>query len=290
MNQTNELGAFLRARRDLTKPEEVGLAVHGRRRVPGLRREEVAQLAGISSEYYLRLEQGRDQHPSAQVLDALARVLGLEAEAAAYLHRLAAAPARRRTARRRPERVADGIRQFVMSRTDIPAMVLGRYQDVLVSNALAVALSPAHAPGENALRTAFLDPAVRALYEEDWDHIVTGLVAGVRALAGPESRDQHLAELVGELSVRSEEFRQLWARHEVAPRTSGSTLVVHPQVGPMELSYEKLAVTGTDGQVLVFFHAAPHSEAAQSLALLAHIAHADAAFDPSAPVDSSQHS
>ncbi|MET7312707.1 helix-turn-helix transcriptional regulator [Streptomyces sp. NPDC005571] len=290
MNQTNELGAFLRARRDLTKPEEVGLSVHGRRRVPGLRREEVAQLAGISSEYYLRLEQGRDQHPSAQVLDALGRVLGLEAEAAAYLHRLAAAPARRHTSQRPPERVADGIRQFVMSRTDIPAMVLGRYQDVLVSNALAVALSPANAPGENALRTAFLDPAVRALYAEDWDHIVAGLVAGVRAMAGPESRDEHLAELVGELSVRSEEFRQLWARHEVAPRTSGSTLVVHPQVGPMELSYEKLAVTGTDGQVLVFFHAAPHSEAAQSLALLAHIAHADTAFDPSASVESSRHS
>ncbi|MER5917309.1 helix-turn-helix transcriptional regulator [Streptomyces sp. NPDC001982] len=290
MNRTNELGAFLRARRDLTKPEEVGLSVHGRRRVPGLRREEVAQLAGISSEYYLRLEQGRDQHPSAQVLDALGRVLGLEAEAAAYLHRLAAAPARRRTSQRPPERVADGIRQFVMSRTDIPAMVLGRYQDVLVSNALAVALSPANAPGENALRAAFLDPAVRALYAQDWDHIVTGLVAGLRALAGPESRDEHLAELVGELSVRSEEFRQLWARHEVAPRTSGSTLVVHPQVGPMELSYEKLAVTGTDGQVLVFFHAAPHGEAAQSLALLAHIAHADTAFDPSASVESSRHS
>nr|WSZ97699.1 helix-turn-helix transcriptional regulator [Streptomyces sp. NBC_00857] len=271
MSENTELGVYLRARRDLTRPVDVGLVVTGRRRVPGLRRDEVAQLAGISGEYYVRLEQGRDRHPSAQVLDALARVLCLEPAATAYLHQIAK-PASRRRARRRPERVPEGIRRLVMSRTDIPAMVLGRYQDVLVANDLAVALSSAHVPGENALRAAFLDPEVRALYEDDWDHIASGLVAGLRALAGPESRDRHLAELVGELSVRSEEFRRLWARHEVGPRTSGSSCLQHPQVGAMELAYEKLAVAGTDGLILVLFHAAPGSEAAQSLALLAQIA------------------
>jgi transcriptional regulator with XRE-family HTH domain len=271
MTKTNELGAFLRARRDLTGPEAVGLEPGGRRRVPGLRRDEVAQLAGISSEYYLRLEQGRDQHPSAQVLDALARVLGLEEAAVTYLHRLAQ-PGTRHPARRRPERVPDGIRQLVMSRTDLPTMVLGRYQDVLVANPLAVALSPANAPGVNALHAAFLDPELRALYEDAWDHIASGLVAGLRALAGPESRDPRLAELVGELSVRSDEFRRLWARHDVRPRLSGVARLNHPQVGRMELNYEKLAIIGTDDQILVMFHAVPGSEAAQSLALLAHLA------------------
>jgi transcriptional regulator with XRE-family HTH domain len=273
ISPANELGAYLRARRDLMRPEDAGLPSGGRRRVPGLRRDEVAQLAGISSEYYLRLEQGRDQHPSAQVLDALARVLMLEPEATAYLHRLVD-PGRRTHPRRRKEteKVPDGIRQLVMSRADLPATVLGRYQDVLLSNPLAIALNPANTPGVNALRAAFLDPGVRALHEDGWDHIAAGLVAAVRAMAGPETRDPHLAELVGELSVRSEEFRRLWARHDVRPRTSGAALLQHPQVGPMRLSYEKLAITGTDGQVLVLFHAAPGSAAADSLALLARLA------------------
>jgi transcriptional regulator with XRE-family HTH domain len=269
MSEINELGAFLRARRDLTRPEDVGVSPGGRRRVPGLRRDEVAQLAGISSEYYLRLEQGRDQHPSAQVLDALARALGLAAEATAYLHKLAV-PERRRPAQGRPERVPAGIRELVMSRTDMPAMVLGRYQDVLVANPLTGALHNM-ASGGNALRAAFLDPALRALYEDGWDRHVSGLVAALRSLAGPEARDPVLAELVGELSVRSEEFRRLWARHDVRPRTGGVVRIRHPQVGRLELNYEKLGVTGTDGQVLVLFHAAPGSEAARSLSLLAHL-------------------
>ncbi|MCI2420996.1 helix-turn-helix domain-containing protein [Saccharopolyspora sp. K220] len=134
MSRSNELGAYLRARRDLVKPQDIGLAMRGPRSVPGLRREEVAQLAGISAEYYLRLEQGRDQRPSPQVLDGLARALGLEAEATAYLHQLAKSSPRRHAARRRAERVPEGIRQLVLSRTDLPALVLGRYQDVLVAN------------------------------------------------------------------------------------------------------------------------------------------------------------
>jgi transcriptional regulator with XRE-family HTH domain len=279
VSRSNELGAFLRARRDRIRPEKVGLRTHGRRRVPGLRREEVAQLAGLSAQYYLRLEQGRDHHPSAQVLDALGRVLGLDAEATAYLHRLAT-PEGTPPARRRIEQVPDGIRQFVLSRTDIPAVVMNRYQDVLVANALAMELSPANAPGENVLRAVFLDPEVRAMYEgddQDWERVAATMVAGIRALAGPESRDRRLAALVGELSLRNREFSRLWARQEVASCTGGRVVLVHPRVGRLELSYEKLAITGAHGQHLAFFHAVPNGESARALARLAYMARGDCA-------------
>lgn len=272
MRQTNELGDFLRARRALVRPEDVGVTPGtGHRRVPGLRRAEVALLAGISSDYFVRLEQGRDRHPSAEVVAALARALRLDADATAHLRRLAR-PSPRRPARRRPEHVSAGMRHLVMSRTDMPAFVLGRYLDVLVANALAVALSPCHAPGVNALRAAFLDPEPRALYEHDWDGILANLVAGVRAMVGPETHDPYLSEMVGELSARSEEFRRLWARHDVRPRVGGTALLHHPRVGPLELNYEKLGIPGTGGQVLVVFHAAPGSEAAGSLTRLGRLA------------------
>ncbi|WP_107068967.1 helix-turn-helix transcriptional regulator [Streptomyces sp. 150FB] len=269
MRRTNKLGEYLRARRDLIQPEDVGLTRGDRRRVPGLRREEVAHLAGISAQYYLRLEQGRDQHPSDQVLEALARVLMLDADASAYLRRLAG-PVRRPAPRRREEPVAPGLARLVMSRTDLPALVLDGHQDVLLANPLATALSPSHTPGVNAVRAAFLDPEVRNLYRDDWEGIVAGSVAALRALAGPETEDPYLAELVGELSVRSEHFRRLWSLHDARPRLSGSAVLHHPLVGPMELSYEKLAVIGTEDQVLVLFHAAPGSAAEESLTLLSH--------------------
>ncbi|MEO3811142.1 helix-turn-helix transcriptional regulator [Sphaerisporangium sp. B11E5] len=279
MNDSNELGAFLRARRDLVRPEDAGLNPGGHRRVPGLRRDEVAQLAGISAEYYLRLEQGRDRHPSAQVLDALAGVLGLQEQEVARLRHLAR-PARRRTARRRPERVPCGLRELVMSRLDTPAMVLGRYKDVLAANRLATAVYGLTC-GCNILHSAFLDPGIRALYEDSWESCARSLVASVRALTGPEIRDPYLAELVGELSVRSKEFRRLWARHDLRDRSSGLLRLRHPQVGLMELNFEKLSVPGTDGQVLIMLHAAPGSPAAESLILLGNLT-ADTASGPAA--------
>jgi transcriptional regulator with XRE-family HTH domain len=272
MSENNQLGSYLRARRERVLPAEAGLPANGRRRVAGLRREEVALLAGISADYYLRLEQGRDQHPSAPVLDALAGALRLDDDATAYLHRLSAQrPRRRRSARRRPERVPDGVRQLVHSRSYMPAFVQGRYLDVLAANPLATALSPSYRVGTNLLRATFLDPEVRELYE-DWESTSASVVAAVRALTGPDIDDPYLTELIGELSVRSEEFRGLWARHDVRPRTSGVSTLHHPQVGPIELSYEKLSVTGTDGQLLVVYHAAPGSAAEQALMLLAHLA------------------
>ena len=269
MTDGDALGTYLRSRRDQVKPEEIGLPASARRRVPGLRREEVAMLAGISAEYYLRLEQGRDLHPSPQVLEHLARVLMLDEHERAYLMQLAR-PVRRRATRRAPERVAPGVRQLVMTRTDTPAFVQGRYLDVLVANPLATALSPSYRVGLNLLREAFLNPQVRALHE-DWEGASGSIVASLRALAGPEAYDQRLAELVGELSVRSEEFRRLWARHDVRPRLSGVSWLNHPQLGRLQLNYEKFVIHASDGQLLVVYHAAPGSEAARNLALLTHL-------------------
>lgn len=280
MDNGQELGAYLRARRALVRPEDVGLATGARRRVPGLRREEVALLAGISTDYYLRLEQGRDQHPSADVLDALATALQLDGAATAHLHRLVVRR-RARPARRAPERVSPGLQQLVMSWADAPAFVQGRYQDVLAANVLATALNPLYRAGSNLLRATFLDPQVRELYD-DWEAISAAVVASLRAVAGPDAGDARLTELVGELSLRSEEFRRLWARHDVRPRVSGSSVLHHPQVGRLELRYEKLAVIGSPGQVLVVYHAVPGSETAERLGLLASLAATSRAGDPAA--------
>jgi transcriptional regulator with XRE-family HTH domain len=269
MSHENLIGEYLRARRELVGPQEAGIPdFGGRRRVPGLRREEVAMLAGVSSDYYVRLEQGRDQHPSDQVLDALARALQLDDDATAHLHRLATPPARRRRKAPRPERVPAGILELIASWSQTPAYVHGRYMDVLAANPLATALAPYHAEGENLVRAAFLDSRVRDMYG-DWEHVTKTTVAGLRALVGPDVDDPRLNELVGELSVRSDRFRQLWARHDVQPKRGGTTRMDHPLVGVLELGYEKLPIPDTDRQTLVVYHAVSGSASAQALALLA---------------------
>jgi transcriptional regulator with XRE-family HTH domain len=235
--------------------------------VRGLRREEVAMLAGVSSDYYVRLEQGRDQHPSQQVLDALARALQLDDDVAAHLQRLVNPPTRRRRKSPRPEKVPTGILQLIESWSQTPAYVFGRYMDVLAANPLATALAPYYVKGGNLVRAAFLDPRVRDLHA-DWEHVTEGTVAGLRALVGPDVDDPRLNELVGELSVRSERFRQLWARHDVRPKRSGTTRIDHPLVGPLALSYERMPIPDTDRQTLGIYHAAPGSPSAQALALL----------------------
>jgi transcriptional regulator with XRE-family HTH domain len=270
MAEENLVGEYLRARRELVPPQDVGLHdLSSRRRVRGLRREEVALLAGVSTDYYVRLEQGRDQHPSPQVLDALARALQLDDDAAAHLHRLAVAPpGRRRRKAVRPEKVPAGIVQLIGSWGQTPAYVCGRYMDVLAVNPLAAALMPWYVKGENLVRAAFLDQRVRDMYG-DWEHVTESTVAGLRALVGPDVDDPRLNELVGELSVRSERFRRLWARHDARPKRSGTTRIDHPLVGPVELSYERFPIPGTDRQTLGIYHAAPASASAQALALLA---------------------
>ena len=268
MPATNVIGEYLRARRELVQPEEVGLPNLGRRRTPGLRREEVAMLAGVSADYYIRLEQGRDQHPSAQVLDALARVLQLDQDATDHLHGLARPPAQRRRRSSRPERPPAAIVQLMLSWPTTPAYIFGRYLDVLAANPLASALAPWFTPGENLVRGAFLDPRRREL-RPDWERSLGGTVAALRANVGPDIDDPRLTELVGELSLRSEEFRQLWARHDVRPKGSGTTVMHHPQVGRLELSYTKFPIPDTDRQTLSIYHAAASSSSERALALLA---------------------
>jgi transcriptional regulator with XRE-family HTH domain len=260
----SKIGEFLRARRELLQPEDVGIAVTTRRRVSGLRRDELAMLAGISTEYYTRLEQGRDQHPSPQVLDALARALGLDEDGTAHLHRLATS--KRRV--RRGERVHPSLQQLLDAWTQTPAYVGGRHMDVLAANALATALSPVFQPGRNIVHAAFLDREFAALND---DHAagLSRIVAALRAHAGPDVEDPALIELVGELSVRSEAFRRLWARHDVRPLTPrGVHRFHHPQVGPLTLSVEKFYVAGADGQVLAVYHAEPGSDSERALRLL----------------------
>jgi transcriptional regulator with XRE-family HTH domain len=280
MSEDNLLGDYLRARRELVQPGSVGLPVNGIRRVSGLRREEVAMLAGISSDYYLRLEQGRDHNPSIQVLQALARVLQLDRAATDYLLGLGAPQPRQRRRRPKRESVQSGIRQL-LDVVDLPAFVEGRYFDVLAANALACALSPNLQPGQNRLRAVFLDPGEKALYP-DWDIATAGLVAGFRQSVGSDVDDPGFVQLVGELSLSSERFRRLWARHDVMSFEGAQIRLDHPQVGDLTLSREKLAITGTDGQLLVIYHAQPGTGSAEKLALLASLAQSSATAAPDA--------
>ena len=263
--EQNLLGDFLRARRELVSPEQVGIPLLGVRRVPGLRREEVAMLAGISADYYLRLEQGRDRRPSAQVLESIARALLLDEETTAYLAGLAAGQPRRRPRATR-ETVPSGVAKLVAT-LQLPAFVEGRYLDVLAVNPLATALSPRLIVGGNRLRDVFLDPAEQALIP-DWELATRGLIAGFRQAVGTDIDDPRFIELVGELSLASPRFRQLWARHDVRPRQGGRMRFDHPQVGRLVVNREKLGITGTEGMMLVMMHADPGSEDAEKLALL----------------------
>jgi transcriptional regulator with XRE-family HTH domain len=263
----NSLGEYLRARRELVTPEDVGLPQFGIRRVPGLRREEVAMLAGISADYYLRLEQGRDRNPSVQVLESIARVLQLDDAGTAYLISLGADKPRRTRRRPRKEIVPPGIAKLIDT-LGLPAFVEGRYFDVLAVNRLATALSPRLTVGRNRLRDVFLDPAEQALFP-GWEQATAHLVAGFRESVGTDTDDPRFIELVGELSLGSERFRRLWARHDVLPRESAPVTLDHPQVGRLSLHREKLAVTGARGQMLAIYHAEPGTADAEKLGLLA---------------------
>ncbi|TDD67399.1 XRE family transcriptional regulator [Jiangella aurantiaca] len=264
----NRLGEYLRARRELARPADVGLPDgHGRRRVPGLRREEVAMLAGVSADYYVRLEQGRDKHPSEPVIESLARVLGLDDDAVAHLRELARPATRRRRPHPRPERVSPGAARLIQSWAFTPALVVGRYLDVLAANPLAAALNSCQRPGANQVRSFFLDPVARDVYP-DWEALAADTVASLRAAAGADLDDPRLTELVGELSLKSEVFRRLWARHDVRAKLAGTKRFRHPMVGELTLEYETLAVTSAPGQLVIAYHAEPGSPSEQALALL----------------------
>lgn len=262
--KANALGDYLRARREQVRPEDVGLVAGTRRRVAGLRREELALLAGISSDYYLRLEQGRDKHPSPQVLDGLARALQLDVEAAEYLHQLASPNG----ARRDPQGVevaAAGtdelIEQFAM-----PAIVVSRCLDVLAANQIARALSPGFAPGQNYLCWRLLDPAARDFYV-DWDEATDVAVSGLREAAGSDPDDPRVRSLVDELSAVSERFRQLWARADVGYRV-GVIHMRHPRVGDLHLHRNRFNIPHSSGQHMLVYRAEPGSKSAEALEAL----------------------
>ncbi|MDO9356230.1 MAG: helix-turn-helix transcriptional regulator [Solirubrobacteraceae bacterium] len=263
------LGEFLRARREQIGPEQAGLPDLGRRRVPGLRREELAMLAGVSVDYYVRLEQGRNDHPSAQVLDALARVLQLDVDSAAHLRALAEPPRpRRRSASRAAERANPVLVRALDALETQPAFVLGRYMDVLAVNPLMEALNDAFRVGNNIVRSLFLNPASHDLYPE-WDKVAVETVASLRAAIGTDLDDPGFTQLVGELSVASDEFRQRWARHDVRPKSGGVKRMIHPMVGELELPYETLDLGSTPGQQLGIYSPEPGSISAERLAMLA---------------------
>ncbi|MEU2022070.1 helix-turn-helix transcriptional regulator [Streptomyces sp. NPDC016469] len=265
-----ELGDFLRSRRARITPEDVGLNSYGRRRVPGLRREEVAQLAGVSVDYYVRLEQGRGPSVSDAVLDAIARVLRLDETEHAYL-RTVARPKSRKAANPSGRRLRPGLRLLLDLFDRAPAFVLGRRMDVLAWNALGDALSGFSrmpAAERNMPRQAFLDPGARELYP-DWPAVAAETVAYLRLDAGLHPDDKELAALVGELSLRSEDFRRLWADHQVKAKTYGVKRMAHPVVGALTLPYETLAVPGEPDLSLVVYTPEPGSETAERIALLA---------------------
>ncbi|NTW41671.1 MAG: helix-turn-helix transcriptional regulator [Cellulomonadaceae bacterium] len=263
----NMLGDYLRAQRALVQPGNVGLPAGSNRRVPGLRRSEVALLAGISSDYYLRLEQGRDRRPSRQILTALAEVFGLDPTGTAYLLSLTGQSATRSRVRRRRETVPESIAMLLAS-VNLPAFVEGRYLDVLAANPLATAVSPRLATGENRLRAVFLDPDEQALYT-DWEDTTARLVAGFRRSVGTDTNDSRFIDLVGELSLTSDRFRTVWARQDVQARQNQPFTIDHPLVGELTLNREKLVIGDTaHSLVLAVYHATPGTESAEKLALL----------------------
>lgn len=228
-------------------------------------------LAGISSDYYLRLEQGRDRNPSVQVLEALADVLRLDADATSYLLSLAQPAPHHPRPRASVEQAPESIVELIEGWPNNPAYVQNKYTDVLAVNALCAAISPNYAVGVNLLSAVLLDPSERDL-RRDWDELTEEGVAILRAELGPNVDDPRLKELVGDLSLRSERFRQLWARHDVRPRRGRLSLLTHPEVGDLELRSDKLTIGGTDNVTLVVYHAVPGSRDAESLALLGSLA------------------
>lgn len=277
MGTSSDLGDFLRTRRARLRPEDVGLVSYGARRVPGLRREERAQLAGISPTYYTRLEQGQSNNASDSVLEAVARALRLNEDERLHLRNLARPAARQRRSARRPEMARVGTRRLVSAITGAPVLALDRRNDVLAWNTLGHALMAGHldidAPSRpadrpNTTRMLFLDPHTRELHSR-WQEEARRAVASLRLVAGQHPDDRRLAELVGELSMRSTEFAALWSRHPVRSCAYGTKHYHHPTVGAMELAFEMLHVPDGSGQrLLMLSGAGPGSPSQAALDLL----------------------
>ncbi|MEU4037102.1 helix-turn-helix domain-containing protein [Streptomyces collinus] len=273
LDRRAELSEFLRSRRARLKPEDVGLPDFGRhRRVPGLRREELAQLAGVSVAYYTRLEQGNGRNVSAEVLDSIARALRLSDAEHAHLTHLAKPKAHKKRPVARQQQVRAALCQLLDTMDGVPAYVVGRRAEILAWNRMAAALFGDWGrlpPGErNWARLVFLWPEYRELFV-DWEQKAIDIVCALRMDAGCFPDDPRLSALVGELSVKSEEFRRLWATHDVKEKSHGVKRLHHPLVGDLSLRFETFRVAGDTDQALITYHAEPQSASAESLRLLA---------------------
>ncbi|MFF3714017.1 helix-turn-helix domain-containing protein [Streptomyces phaeochromogenes] len=267
----NELGEFLKTRRAELSPRAVGLPeTGGRRRVEGLRREEVAQLAAISTEYYTRLEQGRIQ-ASGPVLSALAQVLRLDDDQRDYLFELAGKD-QARPRRRAVQKVQPTLQRLLDNLIDTPAIVLGRRTDILAWNSLAAALMVDYVEipekKRNHTRILFTDPAMRTLYA-DWEEVAHSTVAQLRMQAAKYPDDPRLAALVGELSVQDPHFRRWWGGHHVAARTMGTKTFHHPVAGELTLDWDTLAASIDAEQQLVVMTTEPGTASHDALRILA---------------------
>jgi transcriptional regulator with XRE-family HTH domain len=280
MDQRQELRDFLISRRGRITPEQAGMPAYGgtRRRVPGLRRSELAMLAGVSVEYLTKLERGNASGVSDSVLDAVGQALQLDAAETAHLFDLARGARTAAGTRRRPtqQRVRPGVQQLLDSMTGVPAFVQNGRLDVLAANSLARALysdlfedlggDAARLP--NHARYTFLDPRAGDFYP-DWNRAAADGVALLRAEAGRNPHDRELNELIGELATRSSRFSALWATHNVRWHTTGIKHYRHRVVGELALAYEGLALPADSGQTLITFTAAPGSAAHEALSFLA---------------------
>ncbi|WP_420179379.1 helix-turn-helix domain-containing protein [Paenarthrobacter sp. TA1.8] len=276
MGTHSELGEFLRIRRASLQPEDVGVLNYGIRRVPGLRREELAMLAGVSTTYYTRLEQGLSTNASEAVIDAIARALNLSKDERVHLFNLARPGKTKRRTPAKPDKVRPGTLRLIQSMPGTPAVVLGRRSEVLAWNSLGHRLVAGHldfaapeAPSTrpNMTRLLFLDDHTRELYTR-WPEEARRAVASLRLVAGKSADDQELASLVGELTLKSPDFAKLWARHPVENCMSGVKYLHHPEVGYLELNFEVLTPPDESGHRVLLYAADPGSAAAGALQLL----------------------
>ena len=276
MDNRDAVSAFLRSRRDGISPGQAGLPTYGQRRVPGLRRGEVAMLAGVSVEYYTRLERGSLRGVSGSVLDALAQALHLDDTERMYLYALARAaePVSGTRARRRPARptVRPSVARIIEGMPELPACVMNNRLDTLAANPLGRALyGEMYADptcGANVARFAFLNPAAGRFYT-DWERMARFAVGALRVEAGWNPHDRELSNLIGELSTRSDAFRVMWGSQDVHVFRETTKRLNHPLVGDMELDQETMSLPDESGLSVVVYSAPPGSAAEDGLKLLA---------------------
>ncbi len=278
MDNRTEVREFLRTRRARISPEQAGVIAGGHRRVPGLRREEVAFLARVSIDYYARMERGQLSGVSPEVLDALARALQLDEAETEHLHDLARA-AQRQPVRRR-KRAADAtvrasLQRFLDAITGAPAWVRNQRMDFIAGNPLgrtlyAPMLDDPASQGNNA-RFVFLSPAARNFYP-DWARGADDIVATLRSYAGGNPRDRGLTDLIGELVTRSDDFRARWAAHNVRFHRTGIKCIYHPDVGHLEFAYEAMELPDSPGWTMFGFTAEPGSPTEERVGLLGSLA------------------